>query len=114
MKEKESGKFKTIIPSCDLSNTMVTGQLMTAKVNDNMLSILPSNTSLHELMWEGANCTTINVENSFITLEDAKYYLSHLPIASPKNVSSSLLPYSADLVDEKEQRLYQTKRLILK
>ena len=53
-------------------------------------------------MWEGANCTTINVENSFITLEDAKYYLSHLPIASPKNVSSSLLPYSADLVDGTE------------
>ena len=98
MKEKESGKFKTIISSDHLNSIVVTGRLMPAKVSDEKLVILSSR-SLHEFIWEGANCTTIDMNSSSANLVVVRDLLSHLPLASSKSVSSSFLPYDTSLVD---------------
>ena len=54
---------------------------------------------MHEVVWEGKNCTTIDVNDSMINLLAAKELLDQLPITSSKTVISSLLPYDKSLVD---------------
>ena len=98
LKDKGSGKYNTAIPSDQLTSSQVTGRLMPAKVDGVHLKIGASN-SVHEVVWEGTNCTTIDVQDSVINLLAAKELLNQLPIASSKTVISSLLPYDKSLVD---------------
>ena len=98
LKNKGSGKYHTAISSDDFTNSQVTGRLMPAKVEGVHLKILVSN-SVHEVVWEGTNCTTIEVNDSMINLLLAKELLEQLPITSSKTVISSLLPYDKSLVD---------------
>ena len=67
----------------------MTGRLMPAKVDGVHLKIGASN-PVHEVVWEGTNCTTIDVQDSVINLLAAKELLNQLPIASSKTVISSL------------------------
>ena len=71
LKDKESGKFRTAIPSEHFDNSMITGRLMPAKVCDEKLMIHQSS-SVHEVMWDGLSCTTIDVTDSVISLLAAK------------------------------------------
>ena len=67
LKEKGSGKYNTAIPSDQLTRSQVTGRFMPAKVDGVHLKIGASN-SVHEVVWEGTNCTTIDVQDSVIDL----------------------------------------------
>ena len=98
LKDKGSGKYNTAIPSDQLTSSQVTGRLMPAKVDGLHLKIGAPN-PVHEVVWEGTNCTTINVQDSVINLLAAKELLNQLSIASSKTVISSLLPYDKCLVD---------------
>ena len=75
LKDKGSGKYNTAIPSDQLTSSQVTGRLMPAKVDGVHLKIGASN-SVQEVVWEGTNCTTIDVQDSVINLLAAKELLN--------------------------------------
>ena len=98
LKDRQSGIYKTAIPSNSLGNTEVTAKIMPAKVVDGFLKFVPSN-GTPEVVWDGNKCTTVAIEDFAINLEEAISLFSLLPLVSPKRIKSSLLPYDDSFVE---------------